>query len=171
MKIYKSFEQAKNGTLIPVFTSGKTMESRYNPERDAETLCHSIENNFDFFLVLGIGSGLFIKKLSERFPVARIIAFELYQEDIDFLRQSDILNELEKNNHIIFSSLDSLEEDLSQNYIPAKYGDLKIIEQRAWLNENAVFINQINSILQKTMGILSAGFSVQSHFGKIWTTS
>ena len=171
MKIYKSFEQAKNGTLIPVFTNGKTMESRYNPERDAETLCNSIENNFDFFLVLGIGSGLFIKKLSERFPVARIIAFELYQEDIDFLRQSDILKELEKNNHIIFSSLDSLEEDLSQNYIPAKYGDLKIIEQRAWLNENAVFINQINSILQKTMGIISADFSVQSHFGKIWTTN
>ena len=171
MKIYKSFEQAKNGTLIPVFTSGKTMESRYNPERDAETLCHSIENNFDFFLVLGIGSGLFIKKLSERFPVARIIAFELYQEDIDFLRQSEILKKLEKNNNIIFASLDSLENDLSQNYIPAKYGDLKIIEQRAWLNENAVFINQINSILQKTMGIISADFSVQSHFGKIWTTN
>lgn len=171
MKIYKSFEQAKNGTLIPVFTNGKTMESRYNPERDAETLCHSIENNFDFFLVLGIGSGLFIKKLSERFPAARIIAFELYQEDIDFLQQSEILKELEKNNHIIFASLDSLENDLSQNYIPAKYGDLKIIEQRAWINENAVFINQINSILQKTMGIISADFSVQSHFGKIWTTN
>ena len=65
MKIYKSFEQAKNGTTIPVFISGKTMESRYNPERDAETLCNSIEDGFNFFLVLGIGSGLFIKKLSE----------------------------------------------------------------------------------------------------------
>ena len=70
MRIYKSFEQAKNGTLIPVFTSGKSMESRYNPERDAETLCKSIEEGFNFFLVLGTGSGLFLKKLSERFPKA-----------------------------------------------------------------------------------------------------
>ena len=171
MKLYKSFEQAKNGTLIPVFTSGKTMESRYNPERDAETLCHSIEDGFNFFLVLGTGSGLFIKKLSERFPFARIISLELYQDDIDFLRQSEILKELEKNPNILFSSLASLENDLSQNYIPAKFGDLKIIEQRAWINENKDYIGQINLILQRTIGIISADFSVQSHFGKIWTTN
>ena len=36
--LYKSIETAKNGTLIPVFQNGKTMESRYNPERDAENL-------------------------------------------------------------------------------------------------------------------------------------
>ena len=34
--IYKSIETAKNGSQIPVFQSGRTMESRYNPERDAE---------------------------------------------------------------------------------------------------------------------------------------
>ena len=102
MKIYKSFEQAKNGTTIPVFISGKTMESRYNPERDAETLCNSIEDGFNFFLVLGIGSGLFIKKLSERFPVSRIIALELYQDDIDFLEQSEIIKDLKNNPQIIY---------------------------------------------------------------------
>ncbi len=171
MRIYKSFEQAKNGTLIPVFTSGKTMESRYNPERDAETLCKSIDEGFNFFLILGTGSGLFLKKLSERFPMALIISLELYQDDIDFLRQAASIKELEKNHQVIFSSLESLEKDLSQNYIPAKYGDLKIIEQRAWVNENKDSINQINSILQKSIGIISADFSVQSHFGKIWTTN
>ena len=171
MKIYKSFEKAKNGTTIPVFTSGKTMESRYNPERDAETLCNSIEDGFSFFLVLGIGSGLFIKKLSERFPFAKIIALELYQDDIDFLGQSEIIKEILKNPKITFCALDSLENTLSQNYIPAKYGDLKIIEQRVWINENSNYISQINSILQKSIGIISADFSVQSHFGKIWTSN
>ena len=171
MKIYKSFEQAKNGTTIPVFISGKTMESRYNPERDAETLCNSIEDGFNFFIVLGIGSGLFIKKLSERFPVSRIIALELYQDDINYLGQSEIIKDLKKNPQIIFCALNSLEHILSQNYIPAKYGDLKIIEQRAWVNENKDFIPQINSKLNKTIGIISADFSVQSHFGKIWTSN
>ena len=171
MRIYKSFEEAKNGTLIPAFNSGKTMESRYNPERDAETLCNSIEEGYSFFLVLGIGSGLFIKKLSQRFSLARIIALELYQEDINFLRQSENIRNIENNPLITLTSLNSIEEVLSQNYIPAKYGDLKIIEQRAWITENQNFIAEINSILQKSLGIISADFSVQSHFGKIWTSN
>ena len=55
MKLYKAFEQAKNGSIIPVFQDGRTMESRYNPERDASLLCQSIHGQFDFFLVMEYG--------------------------------------------------------------------------------------------------------------------
>ena len=102
MNIYKSFEQAKNGTSIPVFHSGRTMESRYNPERDAETLCASLIENYSFFLVIGIGSGIFIQKLSERFPSAKIIGLELYDEDIEFLSQSKVVSKLKENKNILF---------------------------------------------------------------------
>ena len=72
---------------------------------------------------------------------------------------------------IHFCSLDQLENFLIQNFLPAKFGDLKIIEQRAWVNENSEQIQKINSILNKTIGIISADFSVQAHFGKIWTSN
>ena len=96
MQIYKGFEAAKNGTQIPVFVSGRTMESRYNPQRDAENLCNSI-NEESFFLVLGIGSGLFISLLTQKFPHAKIIGLELYDEDINFLMQQKLLQKLKIN--------------------------------------------------------------------------
>ncbi len=171
MQIYKEFISAKNGSQIPVFVSGKTMESRYNPEREAESIYDSIDQKFDFFLVLGIGSGTFLKFLNQKNPDAKIIALELYQEDIEFLLQNKTLYMLSQNPKISLCSLESLEQTLIQNYLPAKYGNLKIIEERAWVNENAAFIEKINSILSKTLGIISADFSVQSHFGKIWTSN
>ena len=171
MSIYKSFEQAKNGTSIPVFLSGRSMESRYNPERDAENLCASISEKHSFFLVLGIGSGLFIQKLSERFPSAKIIGLELFEEDITFLNQSKVINQLKEKENIIFSSLHSIEKTLCENYLPAKHDEIKIIEQRAWIQENKDYIENINHILQKALGIISADYSVQAHFGKIWTSN
>ena len=80
MQIYKEFITAKNGSQIPVFTSGRTMESRYNPERDAENLCNSINEEAAFFLVLGIGSGIFLKLLSQKYPESKILALELYKD-------------------------------------------------------------------------------------------
>lgn len=171
MNIYNSFEKAKNGTLIPVFNSGRTMESRYNPERDAQTLCNSIEEAFDFFLVLGIGSGLFIKNLSQRFPHAKILGLEIYKDDLSFLENSEIVRELEENSLIKLISLDQLEKALVQNYLPAKYGQIKIVEQKAWLLENKDFVENINLILKKTIGLISADYSVQAHFGKIWNSN
>ena len=58
MQIYKEIINAKNGTQIPVFVSGKTMDSRYNPERDAENLLNTITEAAGFFVVLGAGSGI-----------------------------------------------------------------------------------------------------------------
>ena len=171
MQIYKEFLSAKNGSQIPVFVSGRTMESRYNPEREAENLCNTISEKVDFFLVLGIGSGIFIKLLSQKFPAARIIGLELYNDDIHFLMQNQDLKKISENPLISFCSLETLEQTLIQNYLPAKYGNLKIIEQRAWVNENSAFIEKINYTLSKTLGIISADFSVQSHFGKIWNAN
>ncbi len=171
MKIYKEFEEAKNGTLIPVFLSGKTMESRYNPQRDAQALCDTITGEEKFFLVLGVGSGLFLELLSQKYPDAKIIAFELFEEDLAFLQTNERIKELSKNPLISFAHLQNFEELLIQNYLPAKYGNLKIVEQRAWVNENQNQIEKINSTLQKTLGIISADYSVQAHFGKIWTSN
>ena len=134
MSIYKSFEEAKNGTRIPVFLSGRTMESRYNPQRDAENLLNTVNTNSRFFIVTGIGSGIFLQLLNQKIPDARIIAFELSQADIDFLMQSDTVKTLSTNPLITFTNLSNLENILTQNYLPAKYGNLQIIEQRGWIN-------------------------------------
>ena len=171
MQIYKEIATAKNGMQIPVFLSGRTMESRYNPERDSQNLLNTITEKSDFFLVLGIGSGIFIDLLSKKYPEATIAAIELYKDDIAFLSQLPLIQNLQKNPLIHFICIDEIENFLLQNYLPGKFGELKIIEQRAWINENTQHIQKINSILNKTIGIISADFSVQAHFGKIWTSN
>ena len=171
MSIYKSFEEAKNGTKIPVFLSGRTMESRYNPQRDAENLFNTINSDSKFFVITGIGSGVFIELLNQKIPDAKIIAFEQTQEDINFLLQSDIVKKLNSNSLITLTDLSNLESVLTQNYLPAKYGNLQIIEQRGWINENQDKIVEINNLLKKTLGVISADYSVQAHFGKIWNSN
>ena len=64
-----------------------------------------------------------------------------------------------------------MQEILLQNYFPAKYGDLQIIEQKPWIIENQKKLTEIKEVIQKTLGIISADYSVQAHFGKIWTSN
>lgn len=166
--IYSGIEEARNGTKIPVFLSGKTMESRYNPERDAQNLCASVECDARFFLVTGIGSGIFIKFLNQKFPDAKIVAVENTDADIDFLMQLEAVKECSKKPNICLTSIDKLFDCVINNYLPAKYGDLKVIEQRAWLMENPDAASRISEAVSRAAGIVSADFSVQAHFGKLW---
>ena len=167
--IYKSIEKAKNGTDIPVFQSGKTMESRYNPVRDAENLCNSIDTNAGYFLVLGIGSGLFIEKLIEKYSGCFIVALEPEKTDIDFLSKIDRVKQLSKLTNVRLTTINELFDVITGTYLPAKYGDFKIIDQRAWVNENQNKLSVIQEQVNKAVGIISADYSVQAHFGKIWT--
>ena len=165
--IYVKIEEAKNGTKIPVFASGRTMESRYNPERDAENLCNNTKDG-NFFVILGVGSGLFLKMLSEKYPEAVILAVEISSNDFDFLNQLESIKELRTKKNIIFCTAQDITQVLMNKYLPAKYGNLQIIEQRGWVNEIPEEAKIIKDSISKTLGIISADYSVQAHFGKIW---
>ena len=166
--IYNSIIKAKNGTEIPIFEDGKTVDSKYNPEREAEKIISTIDKKNNFFIVIGIASGILISKLKNAFPSAKIIAIEKEKQDIDFLLNLKLISVLIKENDIIFSDINELQNNLINNYIPAKYGNIKIIPQQGWINKNQDCIEKINYIINKSIGIISADYSVQCHFGKIW---
>lgn len=165
--IYIKIEEARNGTKIPVFVSGRTMESRYNPERDAENLCNNTKDG-RFFVILGIGSGLFIKHLSSKYPDAVILAVENSSDDIAFLRNLETIKVLLTEKNIFFCTAQEITQLLINKYLPAKYGNLQLIEQRGWVNEIPEEADIIKAAISKTLGIISADYSVQAHFGKIW---
>ncbi|MCR4953705.1 MAG: DUF115 domain-containing protein [Treponema sp.] len=167
-RLYGSTMRAKSGTQIPVFLSGRTIESRYNPENDAERLLSTIESAKKFFLVLGIGSGLFIKKLLENNPYCFVLGVENCDENIDFLLQLDSVKSLQKNERCYFCSINQIEQTLPNLYVPAFYGDMQIIEQRAWINEIGNQFTQVQQKIQNAISFISADYSVQTHFGKIW---
>lgn len=167
-RIYKSIISAKNGSLIPELLNGRTVESRYNPDRDAEALLESINSKGCFYIVTGIASGIFINKLLERNRKSFIICIERCNEDIELLKTIPLVKALSIHTNIKFATPEEIAPAITQNYLPAKYGDYKIIENKNWLNENTDIIPLIQQEITKAIGIVSADYSVQAHFGKIW---
>lgn len=166
--IYNSIETSKSGSLIPVLFNGKTIESRYNPEREAENILKGIEKKYDFFILIGIGSGILLSQLLSKFPTSKIICVERTDSDISFLNQFQPVKLLQKNPNVIFTNFENLSQIILNNYLPAKHGDIKIIEQRAWVIENQDIYSQLKKNIEHSIRIISADYSVQSHFGKIW---
>lgn len=166
--IYKDFILAKNGTVIPVLNSGRTIESRYNPDKEAETQIQNLEKKYNAFLILGIGSGILIKKIKLLFPDALIIAVEKSKSEIDFLFSNNEIQEINKFENIFFVTIENLEQIICEKYLPAKYGDLKVFEQRNWIFENQTLVEALQNKINCALKQISADFSVQSHFGKIW---
>lgn len=166
--IYKSIEIAKNGAQIPVLINGKTIESRYNPQTEAQRIAETISTDSLFFIVIGIGGGFLIEEIAKHNPDSLIIGVEKTKEDIEFIRKIQLNKELEQKETIFFTDSDSLINLLIQKYVPVFYGNLEIIEQRAWALENQESKNIINLEIKKALQTISQDYSVQAHFGKIW---
>ena len=132
--IYKELITSKTGMVLPVLQSGKTLESTYNPERDAERKIISLNIHENFILVLGFGSGILITKLLENYPASKIFCVEYSEIDITFIK--NIPGSEAIVNKINLFPKEKLYESLIQNYIPSLYGNLKIIEQTNYLSEN-----------------------------------
>lgn len=166
-KLYASLLTAKNGSVIPVFSSGKTMESRYNPQNDATRFIETIPFS-SFYIFLGIGSGIAIEALYNKYPQSFFLCLEKDHNEINFLMQIPLVKKLGENPHIRFATIENLSSMLQTFYIPSVYGGFYVIEQRSWLQENEKLYPLIQKIIQISLNTISADFSAQSHFGKIW---
>ena len=51
--IYESIILSKSNIQIPLFKSGRSVDSRYFPEKEAEKIIAEISNSYKIFLVLG----------------------------------------------------------------------------------------------------------------------
>ncbi len=165
---YNDILICKNGTKIPVLSNGHTIESKYNPDKDAEKTISSIDNKFNFYVLFGIGSGLVLKYLYENNPNSFFLCFENNQRNLDFLIQNDFITKYTNNKHFYFSTIDNLSKNIIDKYIPSLFGDLKIIENHNWMNEYTSNRDFIYQSINKTIESIAADYSVQAHFGKLW---
>mgnify|MGYP002627027832 FL=1 len=167
-RFYYSKIISKTSIEIPAFENGQTFESKYNPQREAETLLTTIEKEYSFFLVCGIGSGTFIKELNQRFPKAKIIAVENSVSDINFISEFPSFISIKNNPQITIISKEDCKKTLIQNYLPAIYPDAKIIFQRNWALHNEETFNYLKEEITQALEEIKYDFSVQSQFGKLW---
>lgn len=166
--IYSNTIISKTGLEIPVLKNGKTIESRYNPEREADGQILQFEEGSAFFLVIGIGSGILIKKLLENIPSARIIAVEYSDCDLSFLMNLPVVKDLSENDFVSFATNKKLCDTLCANYLPSRDGNISIYENRVWASENKDKHLEIKKQINLALTKIKSDFSVQAHFGKIW---
>ena len=166
--IYDCFIESKTGLQIPLLKSGRTVESRYDPQKEALKQCSQIKQETHFVIISGIAGGILIKTILENRPDIFIIAVENTCAEIEFLKQSSIVKSFENSFNICLCTIDQLEQIINQYYVPAFYGNLEVLEQKAWLQENTQLKEKLFNIIRHAISVVSADFSVQSHFGKLW---
>lgn len=165
--VYTQTISAKSGDEIPVFASGKPMHSKYNPQ--AERLPLPSGCTEAFFVVAGIGAGFHIRSLLAEIPHAAVIAFEDDEESLAFCRQFPVVRELaEKDGTVWLCTKKDLGQRIIAHYAPGIFGDLFFVPQRAWEAENREICAEAKAIVTESLACVSADYSVQSHFGKIW---
>ena len=167
-QIYDCFIESKTGLKIPLLKSGRTVESRYDPQKEALKLCSQIKPQTHFLILTGIAGGILIKTILENRLDIFILAFEYSKADIDFLKQSSIVASFENNKNVCLCTIDKLEQKITEHYVPAFYGNLEVFEQRHWLQENEQQQEQLFNLIRHAISITAADYSVQSHFGKLW---
>lgn len=163
---YSGIIFSKDGKKIPV-KNGISFHSKYSPEREAENFVAQFEEN-GFFIVLGLCGGYHIKKLHEKFPSSKIIAVENSRADINFLSQIETVKNLESEKKIFITDKKNLEKTIVENYLPAVDGNLFVKPLRSYENAFQKTVEEEIEIINRAIKTVSADYSVQKHFGKIW---
>lgn len=158
---------SKTNLAVPICADGRSVDSRYDPRKEALSLSARVEAA-NFFVVAGIGAGFFTDALAKRFPGALILAVENSKADIAFLSRLGSFKAMLENKNVFVADIDSAEKDLAALYIPALHGALQIIGSRAWAAENKEGAERLKAALSRAQEKIAADFSTQARFGKIW---
>lgn len=160
---------AKTGELVPSFSDGKAMYSVYNPQREAENFFppHQPNETMRFVTVLGLGNGKAIE-LELQKKQSRILAIETNAASIKQLFFDFDFSNLLQNENFCLCTAQTVCEKLCSFYLPQLHGNFLQLQNRVWVQHNQQVTEKINADIKSALKKISADYSVQAHFGKIW---
>ena len=160
---------AKNGEKIPAFLNKKAMYSLYNPQKEAENFFPSFseKENCRFVTVLGLGNGKAIEMELQK-GKSRILAIEKNANSVKKLFCDFDFCNIFKNGNFRLCTNENLQETLCNFYLPQLHGNFLQLQNRVWVQHNLEITEKINENIKAALKKISADFSVQAHFAKIW---
>lgn len=166
---YTDIILSKDGNKIPA-KEKISFHSKYAPEKEAEIFASQFEKKSEnkFFIIIGLCGGYHIEKLHEKFPDSKIVAVENSKDDISFLSQIDCVKNLRNEKNIFITDAENLKKTILENYLPAVDGNLIVKPLRSYENIFPENVKKYEETIKNVLKIVSADFSVQKHFGKIW---
>lgn len=169
--LYKSTQEARDGTVIPVFSDGKTMFSRYAPLKEVENFGSHIqlEGGFGgFFVVAGLGNGIHIQALRKRFPKSRILIVEKSLDEIQWLKDNFALSHLLSLDTVWLTNAAQAAQTFIQMYNPLLHGNFFFLPVRSWYDQIPEEGATLKASLEQAVASIAADYSTQAHFGKLW---
>ncbi|MCR4939700.1 MAG: DUF115 domain-containing protein [Treponemataceae bacterium] len=171
---YTGTREAKNGSIVPVLSNGKTFYSEYNPDRDIGFYADKAEIvNSGFILIGGLGDGSHIAAVLDKNPSATIMILEFNDETIAFLFSNKICDpEILENPHIILTTPEKLCRDIKNNYIPIIQGSFLYHPVKMWqLLFEKEYGTSLKDKIKETLHDIASDYATQARFGKLMFTN
>ena len=171
-KINYVFEKSKSGETVPVFRlpEGNTaLHSMIDPKREAQRLISGI-NNEDFIVFLGLGGGFAPEAVLET-RNARVLVIDFDKESIEQLfagRSYAKITGSGRFSLLVDPDAENIKNFLLENFRPALYKTIKTIPLRTRIEKDKEKFDNAVSAIQEVIEIITADYSVQTHFGKRW---
>ena len=167
------FKQSKKGPIIPIIkidNKEKPLHSTIDPIKEGQRFYNNSKAD-GFIIFLGFGAGYHIIPYLEQSDITEILIID---KDISIFKS--VLSNLDLSQFILNSrvkflideDLETIKDYLLSNYLPAVSGNLQILNLRSRFEMENIYFSKIRTGILELLQLLSADFSVQSHFGKRW---
>lgn len=166
--IYKETARSRAGEQVPLFLDGTPMHSLYNASKECATFGSTISSDSGCIVIAGVGGGFHINSLRVLFPHAKLICCEADEQSLCFCKTLDLVKTLLSEEQIFFCTVAELGSVLVAQYLPALDNGFAFISNRIWGEKNKQSLDLIIEAVQRSLKQISADYSVQKHFGKIW---
>lgn len=168
---YLSVATAKNGSAVPVFDTGFPAHSLYDPEKEANRAIDALGGGI-FPVFLGLGGGYRVREFLRRNPNDSCAVVEADRADlVSLFIQVDLCDILSDARVTLIPSITKIEirSALLGSYLPALHGGLTVVPSSVhWMHPDDKRIVEFNAAISETLKTVTADFSVQAHFGKLW---
>ena len=165
---YQGIVPAKTGEPVPLFASGQTLQSLYNPAREAERLLVAATG---FMLFCGLGNGIQIKVFLDKCPQSCCAItesdYESFKQLLSLIDYTELLSDSRVS--LLPPCIDAaFISALASSYLPAVHGTFGYHILRTWSNYYKTQVKDLSEKIEQALKKIKADFSVQVHFGKIW---
>ena len=178
LSVYTASVRAKTGSLVPLFADGKPANSLYNPEREAEKTAARLGLE-TFAVFAGLADGRRVERFLAASSANECILLEKNRDSFSFLAQfphvSAVMQSrrarlisLDDNSHDADRQQPSLRALILNSYTPALFRQFSLDILPSWQAHFPKDAEKIREEVEAALTIISADFSAQGLFGKIW---
>lgn len=161
---------AKNGQPVPAFADGVSCNSTYDPGREAAQIAQDCADS-GCVVFAGLGGGYHVREYLSANLVARCLVAEAgypaFRSLLEVVDLSDILT-----NPRVTVVPDCADENIplliASSYLPALHGNFRVVPLRPWQMHNEDSFRALGVLAKRGLEIVSADYSVQAHFGRLW---